>query len=167
MDTLTFQTSPTVTFGGNKFVNFPIILQFDDTPLISVVKEQSLGYTTEIPIYHSDGTYLAKVKGTRIFSTDAGKKAGLEMSFPKGMTVCKMGNRTIFEIYHETGDAFRTHAELHTPNGYFVKSSETILNLLGNGGNAIQLTRIIHKSLLKLDKTILFFLSNALFSAIL
>ncbi len=40
------------------------------------------------------------------------------------MTVCKMENRTLFEIHHEPGDAFRTKAELYTPTGCFVKCSD-------------------------------------------
>jgi hypothetical protein len=112
MDQLIYQASPVVTFATNQFINVPVILQYDDTPLISVLKEQSLGFTTEVPIYHSDGTYLAKVRGTRIYATEDGKKAGLEMSHPQGMTVCKPGNRTVFEIHHQPGNAFRAHAEL-------------------------------------------------------
>ena len=121
---MVYQTVPTVTFATNIFVNVPIILQFDDTPLISIIKVQSLGYTTEIPIYHSDGTYLAKVNGTRIYPTKDGEKAGIVMEHPAHMTVCKMGNKTLLEIFHEKGGAFRTHAELYTPNGFFVKSSD-------------------------------------------
>ena len=79
MNKLIYQNSPTVTFATNQFINVPIILQYDDTPLISILKEQSLGFTTEIPIYHPDGTYLAKVNGTRIFATEDGNKAGLEL----------------------------------------------------------------------------------------
>jgi hypothetical protein len=134
METLTFQTAPTVTFATNRFTNVPIIFQYDDTPMISVVKDETLNYTTEIPIFYSDGTYMAKVKGTRIYKTKEGEKVGLEMSYPKGMTVCKMGNKTVFEIYHESGDAFRTHAELHTPNGYFVKSLNTFPKVLTKSG---------------------------------
>ena len=124
METMIYQTAPVVTLATNRFVNVPIILQFDDTPLISIVKNESLKYTTEIPIYHSDGTYLAKVNGTRIYATEAGKKAGLVMEYPAHMTVCKMGKNTLFEVHHETGDAFRMQAELFTPNGFFVKSSD-------------------------------------------
>ena len=140
MDKLIYQTSPNVTFATNHFINVPIILQFDDTPLISIVREEELGFTTEIPIYHADGTYLAKVRGTRIFSTDAGKKAGLEMRHPKNMTVCELGGRTVFEIFHERGDAFRTHAELHTPTGYFVRSHDSpVLDLVSSDGSALQI----------------------------
>lgn len=56
MNNLIFQTSPRVTFATNVFERTPVILQFDDTPLISVVREEQLGFTTEIPIYHMDGT---------------------------------------------------------------------------------------------------------------
>lgn len=121
MEELIYQTAPKVTFATNLFVNVPIILQFDDTPLISIVREQTLGFTTEIPIFHPDGTYLAKVKGTRIYPTEDGTKAGLTMRRLVNMTVCEMGGKTLFEITHEKGDAFKAYAELHTPNGFFVK----------------------------------------------
>jgi hypothetical protein len=122
LETLTYQTAPVVTLATNKFINVPIVLQFDDIPLISIIKQQFLGYTTSIPIYHPDGTYLAKVNGTRVFPTKDGEKAGIVMEHPAHMTVCKMGTQTLFEIYHESGDAFRTNAELYTPTGYFVKT---------------------------------------------
>ena len=142
MDQLIYQTSPVVTFATNHFINVPVILQFDDTPLISVVKEQSLGFTSEIPVYHSDGTYLAKVRGTRIFSTEDGKKAGLELNHPKGVTVCKLDGRTVFEIYHESGDAFRAHAELYTPNGYFVKIATTPPSIIAKNGQPLQVSGV-------------------------
>ncbi len=124
MEKLIYQTAPKVTLATNHFINVPIVLQFDDIPLIQIIKEQSLGFTTEIPIYHPDGTYLAKIKGTRVYSTEDGKKVGIEMRHLKDMTVCEMEGKTLFEIYHEPGDAFRTNAELYTPSGFFVKSSD-------------------------------------------
>jgi hypothetical protein len=124
MHNLIYQTSPVVTIATNTFINVPIILQFDDTPLISLVREQGLGITTEIPIYHSDGTYLAKVRGTRIFATEPGKKAGLTIRSLPDATVCELDGRTVFEIRHQPGDAFRAAAELHTPNGYLLKCAD-------------------------------------------
>lgn len=143
MDQLIYQKTPVVTFATNQFINVPIILQYDDTPLVSIVKEQSLGFTTEIPIYHSDGTYLAKVRGTRIYATEDGKKAGLELTQPQGMTVCKLGNRTVFEIHHQPGDAFRAHAELHTPDGYFVKSADTFPQVINKTGTSLAIGGMI------------------------
>lgn len=139
MEKLIYQSSPVVTFATNQFVNVPIILQFDDTPLISVVREQSLGFTTEIPIYHSDGTYLAKIRGTRPFPTEAGKKSGVNVRQLSGVTVCEVDGRTAFEIYHESGDAFRTHAELHTPNGYLVKCANGAPAVTGSEGRPLQI----------------------------
>ena len=135
---LIYQTTPTVTFATNKFFNVPTILQFDDTPLISVVKEESLGFTSEIPIFHSDGTYLAKVRGTRVFPTEAGKKAGIVMRSLANLTVCEMDGRTLFEIAHQQGNAFKAQAELYTPTGYFVKSTATDLpSLVKSDGTAL------------------------------
>lgn len=140
MEKLIYQTAPIVTMATNHFINVPIILQFDETPLISIINKESLGYTTEIPIFHQDGTYLAKVNGTRIYPTDDGKKAGIKMHYPKDMTVCEMDGKTLFEIYHEKGDAFRAHAELYTPTGYFVKSSDApIPVVINNDGQALKI----------------------------
>lgn len=139
MDKLVYQKEPVVVLATNTFVNVPVVLQFDDTPLISVVREENLGFTTEIPIYHEDGTYLAKVRGTRIYATEDGKKAGVEIRQFSDTWACEINNRTAFEIKHETGDAFRTQAELFTPEGYFVKSSESPTpELLDASGNALQ-----------------------------
>ena len=140
MEQLIYQTSPIVTFATNKFIDVPIILQFDDTPLISVVQEQALGFTTEIPIYHSDGTYLAKVRGTRVFSTADGKIAGLDVSQKAKTTVCTLGKRTVFEIHHQSGDAFRTEAELYTPEGFFIKTVDAPMReLLDASGKVLNL----------------------------
>ena len=144
MNQLIYQSSPKVTFASNTFINVPIILQFDDTPLISIVREQNLGMTTEIPIYHVDGTYLAKVRGTRVFATEDGKKAGVEIRQLPKTTVCEIGNRTAFEIHHESGDAFRTHAELYTPNGCFVKSTDAPTpELFDASGTALKVGGIV------------------------
>ncbi len=139
MEKLIYQTAPQVTFATNKFINVPVILQYDKTPLISIVKEQQLGFTTEIPIYHQDGTYLAKVNGTRIYPTEDGKSAGIAMRSLPDVTVCEMNGKTLFEIYHQKGDAFKTNAELYTPNGYFIKSSDNpITEMLNASGESLK-----------------------------
>lgn len=139
MENLIYQTNPSVTFLTNKFVNVPIILQFDDTPLISIIKEQNIGFTTEIPIYHNDGTYLAKIIGTRSFKNKYGEKAGIIMRSLKNITVCEMDGKTLFEIHHEEGDKFRAQAELYTPSGYFIKCDDTSRSqLIKSNGEALQ-----------------------------
>ena len=138
-DALIYQPTPKVTIATNTFVNVPIILKYEDTNLIEVIREAKLGFTTQIPIYHSDGTYLAKVTGMRVYKTPDGEKAGIVTEIHKGLWVCKMNNQTLFEIHQQTGDAFRTVAELFTPDGCFVKCSDEVsLNAI-NKGNALRI----------------------------
>jgi hypothetical protein len=105
----------------------PTILQYDDTPLIQVVRVAEAGYTTEIPIYHSDGTYLAKVVGSQLYSTPEGQKAGVTLRHPRHATICELDGKTIFELIREDAAALRTQAELYTPDGSFIKCADKIL----------------------------------------
>ena len=121
MDALVYQNSAVVVIGTNAFVDVPVILQYEDTPLISVEKRIRAGLGLAVPIYHRDGTYLAKVKGSRLFLTKAGKKAGVSLKHPKGATVCKLGSQTLFELKRQKPAAVRAAAELYTPDGSFVR----------------------------------------------
>jgi hypothetical protein len=47
MAELIYHSTPRVTFASNTFINVPTIFQFDETPLISIVREANLGFTTE------------------------------------------------------------------------------------------------------------------------
>jgi len=143
MEKLVFQNQPEVEFGSNKFINVPTILQFDDTPLIEVVKLQEAGFSTSIPIYHNDGTYLAKVVGSQIYSTEAGKKAGIKLLHPDKMTVCQLNGRTIFEIKRTSAAALKTEAELYTPTGHFVKYNGHKPELINTDGNSLNIGGII------------------------
>lgn len=139
MDELIYQSSPEVTFASNTFVNVPTILQFDDTPLISVVREQHLGFTTEIPIYDQGGVYLAKVRGTRVYATPEGDEAGVRIRQLPGLWICDVGDRTAFEIRQQPGDAFRTDAELYAPTGHFLRVSDSPTpEVIDTSGNALR-----------------------------
>ncbi len=122
---LIFQASPKITVATNTFINVPVILKYEDTPLLEVIKEQGIGFTTQIPVYHSDGTYLAKVTGNRVYPTDAGKKVRIEIKDTPGKFVCSLENRVLFELSHGVGIAFKANAELYAPDGYFVKCSDS------------------------------------------
>lgn len=137
---LIFQSSPEVTIATNTFINVPVVLKYEDTPLIEIIKEQGIGFTTQIPIYHSDGTYLAKVTGNRVYTTEAGKKADIEIRNPQGKFICILNKKVIFELSHGTGDAFKAEAELYTPDGYFIKCTDAPKpELFDLTGNAIQI----------------------------
>ncbi|MEJ5903771.1 hypothetical protein V7V80_03650 [Pseudomonas kermanshahensis] len=138
MDKLVFQSAPVVELGSNKFVNTPIVLQFEDTPLIEVVTTQEAGFTTQIPIYHQDGTYLTKVVGSRIHKTELSDKAGVVLEHHDKVTVCKLNGQVLFEIRREEAAALRTAAELYTPNGYFVRYTTATPGILNQDGGAIK-----------------------------
>jgi hypothetical protein len=143
MEKLVFQSHPEVEIGSNKFINVPIILQFDDTPLIEVVNLQKTGFSTSIPIYHNDGTYLAKVVGSQIYSTEAGKKAGIKLHHPDQMTVCELNGQTIFEIRRTSAAALSAEAELFTPTGHFVKYKGHKPELINIDGNSLNIGGVI------------------------
>ncbi len=143
-NSLIFQTSPRVTLATNTFINVPVILKYEDINLIEVIKEQGLGFTTQIPIYHQDGTYLAKVTGNRMYLTKDGEKVGLKIEKHQGLWVCTMDKQTLFEIQQQTGDSFKTTAELYTPDGYFVKCTDSPTpSLIDTKGNALKIGGIV------------------------
>lgn len=144
MNDLIFQTSPNVTIATNTFINVQTILKFEQTNLIEIIKELKVGYTTQIPIFHPDGTYLAKVNGNRIFLTEDGKKVNLKIEKLANVWECKLDSKTLFEIHILTGDSFKTFAELYTPEGYFVKCSDSASpGLIDMKGNAIKIGGMI------------------------
>lgn len=139
MDKLIFSESPRINIAANTFIRVPTILQYEDTPLIEVIKLQEAGFTTQIPIYHPDGTYLAKVVGSRLFATPDGERASLTLEHPHRKTVCKLGERVLFEITREEAAALKTHAELYTPDGFFVRCSDSPQpELYTDSGDALQ-----------------------------
>lgn len=135
MKNLVFFQSPKVTIATNTFINVPTILQYEDTPLIEVVRVVNAGYKIQIPIYRPDGTYIAKVVGSRLFRTKNGEKAGLSLKYPKNKTICEMGGKTLFVIEREGAAALQVSAELYTPDGAFVKCSPNLMPKLFIGDN--------------------------------
>lgn len=116
-DKLIFTQSPKIELGSNFFINVPVILQYKETPLISIEHSIGAGFTTNIPIYHSDGTYLAKVKGSQLYSTEEGKKAGVKLRHEDKVTVCLINGKEVFELRRKDAAALKTEAELYVPDG--------------------------------------------------
>jgi hypothetical protein len=136
---LIFQSSPKMIVATNTFINIPIILKYEETPLIEVIKKQDIGFMIQIPIYHSDGTYLAKVKGDEVSLTKAGKKANIETRDTPEKFIFSFEKKVIFELSHVAGDAFKVNAELYAPDGYFIKCSDSPKpELFDARGNPIQ-----------------------------
>jgi len=142
---LVFSEHPVFEIATNRFVEVPIILQYEDTPILEVTKTARAGYMVQIPIYHSDGTCLARVKGPRLFLTAEGEKADLVLSHPQNATVCKLGARTLFEIRRTEAAALETAAELYTPDGAFLKCNNQSLAgyVLASSGTHLAIGKLI------------------------
>lgn len=127
---LIFQDHPELRIGTLTFRGVPTIIQFDDTPLMEVRKYESAGYTTHFHIFHGDGTDLAVVKGSRLFPTEAGKKAGLQLRNEPNLTVCELAGTPLFELRRDGAAALNGWAELYTPTGLLVKASESVSSFI-------------------------------------
>lgn len=132
-----------ITLATNTFIGVKEILKFEDTNLIEVVKDFDLGYTTQIQIYHPDGTYLTKITGTRSYPTEEGRRAGVAIEKYHRLWVCKLGRRTLFEIHHHSPEEFRMMAELFSPEGYFIKCNDTSSDLIDISGTALKIGGLI------------------------
>ena len=122
-DSLVFFKSPEVEYASNFFKDVPVILQYDDSPLIEVIQEQDAGFTTQFKVFNQDGVYIAKVKGSQLFLTGEGSKSNLILRHPANITVCELDGQTLFEVRRKDAAALRTEAELYAPDGRFIKAN--------------------------------------------
>ena len=136
---LIYVPEPKIEFATNTFVNVPTILQYDDEPLIQMIKEEQAGYTSNFRIFNEDGIKLAAVRGSRMFLTEDGSKANLHLEHPDRMTVCKLGNQILFEVRRKEAAALHTEAELYTPDGSFVKANPALSGLVNSGSGPLQI----------------------------
>jgi hypothetical protein len=143
-DELIFRESPNIEFATNTFINVPVILQYEDTPIITVEKNIKLEYDIKIPIYDSDGTKLATAKNSRIYA-DKNVEGKIVIDKRPHIWVCKMNGHEIFEIRQKEGDLFKVTAELYTPDGHFIKYSDFKHNIPVSMSNFIDLvSRVAH-----------------------
>ncbi len=118
---LVFTRVPVITIATNTFIDVPVILQYEDTPLIELVQELDASYTTRFTIFDDSGTELAVAKATQLYLTKAGEKdAQLTLRHELGKTVCVRGNATVFEIHRIAAAALKARAELFAPDGRFL-----------------------------------------------
>ncbi len=142
-DSLIFTQSPNIELGSNFFINVPVILQYKETPLISVESSIGAGFTTNIPIYHSDGTYLAKVKGSQLYSTEDGRKAGVTLRHEDKITVCLIDGKEVFELRRKDAASLKTEAELYVPDGKLISYRGSSPALLDTSNNRLAIGGII------------------------
>jgi hypothetical protein len=127
---LVFTQVSAVVIANNTFVcRVPIC--YKDTPMLEFVqhmpKHNAPTLTTRIPIFHSDGTLLAVLKGGSLQATDDGKKAAVKLLHLPDGAACELNGKTLLEI-KRTKTALSVTAELFTNDGVFLKWSENELN---------------------------------------
>jgi len=144
---LLFSESPEIVVATNRFIDVPIIVQYESTPMLEVVRVQGAGFTTRIPIYHNDGTYLAIVVGSQLHATEDGKKAGVTLRHPQGATICEINGKPVFEITRKDAAALKMSAELHTLDGSFLRWSESEMEgvLFGNKDQPLRIKGLTMK----------------------
>ena len=135
-NTLIFTESSSIRFATNTFVNVPTILQYESTPLIEAMREANVGFSMNVSIYHSDGTYLANAKGPRLYPTEAGKKASIKVRELPDRKICELEGRTIFEL-RKTQPGWEVESELFTPDGVFIRTGPEWLPELSKNGQPL------------------------------
>lgn len=105
---------------ANTFAEVPVIVQYENTPLIRVIRDPQGAYMPEILVCHSDGTPLATVVGTSISTARDRDRAAITVSSTDGMTICTVAGRTAFQMRRDDAATLKVQAELYTPDGSLV-----------------------------------------------
>jgi len=123
INSLLFSQRSVIRFGGNIFINVPILLQVDGVPLIEEIQNNDISWTTRLALFHSDGMKLGEVTGSKLILTEAGEKAGLEVKFRSRLTYCTLGEKILFEVLRTAAASIVITAELYSPTGVLVRST--------------------------------------------
>lgn len=135
-----FQESPEVLVASNTFINVPIILQWEETPLLEVGKFVDAGYTIRFPVFMPDGTEVAKVVGPRIILTEAGKLAKIAQRHEDRLIVCELEGKPILELRKRGPAALKGEAELWAPEGVLITAKDAgVSGLLGSHSGSLQI----------------------------
>jgi hypothetical protein len=132
---LTFLESPVVEIATNKFIDVPILIQYNETPLLEVCKEVEAGYSISFPVYDKDGRQIARVKGSSIHPTSDEFEGRIGKREEPQLTVILLDGKPILEMRRTEAQALKTWAQLYTPEGVLIKAADSgVSGLLRSGG---------------------------------
>jgi len=132
-ENLVYVPTNKVVFATNTFINVPIILQYEDEPLIETVSIVDAGYTAQFNLYNQDGVRIAVAKGNQLYKTSDGEKSNLVIRYPDKRTVAELDGKTLFEISRNEAAALNLEAELFTHQGTFLRCHDSIdVRSIGN-----------------------------------
>jgi hypothetical protein len=127
MNRLVFQSRPAAVIGSNTFIDVPILIEINGEPLVEVVQDIKLKWTTQVPIYDEDSNYIAKVVGTRVVPGPDWQKGRLSMRHPQGgQHICSLDGRELFELRRNGAAGFSMTAELYAPHGRFLRFGQNV-----------------------------------------
>jgi hypothetical protein len=110
--------------GTITFRNTPVILQYEDTPLLEVVKTVEAGFDTQFYVFDENSKRLGKVLGSRFVGiNEDDEKRVRSREFPD-MTVVELDGKTILELRRHGAQALKGWAELFAPGGVLVKAND-------------------------------------------
>lgn len=135
---LYYTQHPDVIVGGNTFRKVKTILQWEDIPLLEVIKEADASYGIRLNVYHTDGTKIAVVKDNQIHLTAQGKAGQIKQRFEPNLTVCELEGKPILELRRQGACALKAEAELNAPGGYLVRASDTEVGSLLQRGRTLK-----------------------------
>ena len=118
-----FDSPPEIVLATNTFINIPVVLKYDETPLIEMIHTQDFGFTTRVHIYHSDGSPIGNVTGKRLFLVNEEKQVAIDIKETTDKLTCRLLNKVVFQIASSKEASLNMMCELYIPGGYMVKCS--------------------------------------------
>lgn len=128
-----YSEHPVVEVGTNKFVNCPVILQYNDIPLLEVGKFVDAGYTIRFPVYNESGIKIGKVVGSQFYPTEEAEQARIQVRHEPNLTAFHLDGKPILELHRKGAAALHGWAELYAPGGVLIRATtEHAYELLRN-----------------------------------
>jgi hypothetical protein len=150
---LIFREYPKLIVAKNTFVRVPVVVQYEATPMLEITRTER-GFALRIPIYNSDGVKLTVVEGAELRPTKDGERVGVRICHPRGMTVCELNGKALFEI-NRTGTAtLELSGELYTPDRSLIKWSPESISMFNPQSHRFQLTAIAKSGRVVADRQI-------------
>ncbi|MDG2071240.1 MAG: hypothetical protein P8J55_05810 [Pseudomonadales bacterium] len=118
---LTFKKPPQVQLGSNIYVKCPVVLQFNDTPLIELSGYKTQQIRLKTHLYDQRGNYLGHLLGGDLVKTKQGEQRDLELKNTEDKISCSLDGQVLVEIIQDKKPWLRITAELYTPCGHYLQ----------------------------------------------
>ncbi len=128
--------SVVVKFASNTLINVPVILQFEDTPLLEVVRSIHGQPDDKIALFASDGGKLGYMQGERLFLTSDGEKVGAKIDHKADAKVLRIDGKERYVLRKPRPFEMHPKFELYTPTGILVAGEPDMIPGLTSPGSS-------------------------------